>query len=164
MANLCIAALNSLRESLVGEGGVNGRLDEIAARDMVEPLTVEEERVVIRHAPPKLADEASVGRYPTIYLYCDRIENRLERKFSQFAGRVFLAVDVRVSGDSMEQLDGEIFRLTEAVTDTLASRHGRWTENLAFDGKYEVKFEAVRLGGRDFLQTSRVEIELLGHA
>lgn len=28
--------------------------------------------------------------YPQVYLYCNRIENRLEAKFAEFSGRVFL--------------------------------------------------------------------------
>ena len=119
---------------------------------------------MLRHAAVDLDDRNSRTVYPAIYLYCESIENRLERKFSEFSGRLALAVDIRASGENVRELDGVAARIAEAVADTLANRRGRWNNNLAYDGKYKTKFEPVRRGGRHFVQTARVELDLLAHA
>ena len=99
-----------------------------------------------------------------MFLYCDSIENRLERKFTDFSGRVFLVADVRVSGEEIAEIDGDAARIVEAVTGVLADHIGKWTDNLAFDGKFEVTFSPVRLGGVNYLQTAEIRIELIGCA
>ncbi len=164
MANLCIAALEAMRGFLLAPDGLNSRVYAIAVRDMVRFPEIKEEHVLIRHALAELVDSSATSVYPAVYLYCDRIENRLERKFTEFAGRVFLTAEVRVSGEDVEGLDSDAARLAEALTDVLADHHGQWTANAAYDGRYEVRFKPVKSGGVNFLQTATVEIELLAHA
>lgn len=164
MANLAIAALETLRSYLAAPDGLNSRVYAIAVRDMVRFPEIKDVNILIRHASPELADVGTSSPYPAVYLYCDRIENRQERKFSEFAGRVFLVAEVRVSGEDIEGLDGDAARLAEGVTEVAAAHHGQWTQNLAFDGKHDVRFEAVRRGGANFVQTARIELELLAYA
>lgn len=164
MANLAIAALETLRGYLLAPDGLNARVYAIAVRDMIRFPEIKDRNVVVRHASPELLDAGTTAIYPSVCLYCERIENRLERKFTEFAGRVFLVAEARVSGEDVEGLDGDAARLAEGVAETLAAHHGKWTEQLAFDGKYEVRFEPVREGGANFVQVARVEIELLAHA
>jgi hypothetical protein len=164
MANLCLAALETLRGHLLTPGGLNDRLAAISERDSIGFPTLDGRHVAIRHLPPDLTDANTASVYPAVFIYCERLENRQEAKFSDFSGRLFLAADLRVTAEKPGQLDGMAARLTEAFTATLGLHRGRWTENLAFDGRYEVRFEAARLGGKNFLQTAKVTIELLANA
>ncbi len=164
MANLAIAALKQVRAALLDVEGVNQRLYEIGVRDAVELPRFDDEQILLRHAGADLDDANSYTTYPAIYLFCESMENLLERKFSAFSGRLSLVVEVRASGDTVRELDGTAARIAEAVADTLADRRGRWNANLAYDGKHKTRFDPVKRGGRHFLQIARVELDLLAHA
>lgn len=164
MANLTLAAIEKMRALLLESGGLNDKLYEIARRDMVEPQTIADESLLVRHFGADASDANSDLEYPIVFLYCNRIENRLEAKFTEFSGRIFLTAEVRASEETLDLLDGQAARLAEAVTDALTPHRGKWTDHAAFDGRYETKFEAARVGGKNFMQTARVEIELLAHA
>ena len=164
MANLCIAAPLALRDFLLAPDGLNSRAYQIMVRDMVNLPELTEENVSLRHVSADLSDTSSPAIYPSVFLYCDSIENRLERKFTDFSGRIFLVADVRVSGEEISEIDGDVARIAEAVTEVLADHIGKWTDNLAFDGKFEVTFSPVRLGGVNYLQTAEINMELIGSA
>lgn len=164
MANLSLAALQQMRSFLIAPDGLNQRLRALAARDMVHEPEIREDQVIVRQIGPDLADAASKSVYPAVYLWCSRLENRLEVKFTAFSGRATLVAEARVSQETVAELDGSAERFAEAVTDTLAEHHGSWTAELAFDGRYEVKFGAVERGGVGYLQAARIEVELLANA
>jgi hypothetical protein len=161
---LCLAAAEKLREYLLATDGLGPRLYEISQRDMVEIPNIMPPNVTLRHAEPDFLAEATETVYPAVMLYCDRLENRLERKFTAFSGRVFLVADLLVTGHTMESVDGDAERVVEAVMDVLAACRGQWTENLAFDGRLEVELDAVRRGAVNYLGRARVRIELLACA
>ena len=164
MANLTLAAIEKMKALLLQPGGLNEKLHEIALRDAVDPQEFDEQTVLVRHFAADASDANTDLPYPQVFLYCNRIENRLEAKFAEFSGRVFLTAEVRASEETLELLDGQAARLAEAVVDSLAPYRGKWTENAAFDGRFETKFEGARVGGRSFIQSARIEIELLAHA
>lgn len=164
MANLTLSAIEKLRSLLLAPGGLNDKLYAIAVRDMVPPLELDEDSVLTRHFSADASDKNTDLVYPLVFVYCSRIENRLETKFSEFSGRVFLTVEVRASEEALDLLDGQAARMAEAVGDTLAEHRGKWTDYAAFDGRYETKFEPAKVAGRNFMQSARVEIELLAHA
>ncbi len=164
MANLCIAAIEKLREYLLAPDGANHRAYAIAVRDRVQPPLICDPNIVARHVTPELSDSSEDNLYPAVYLYCERLENRLERKFAAFTGRVHLVAEVRVSGESIASIDGNAARLAEAVMDVLADHRGQWTPELAFDGKLDARLKPVEPGGAQFRQTARIEIELIACA
>jgi hypothetical protein len=110
-----------------------------------------------------LADENVPVLYPAVYLYSERMDNRLIEKFRKFSGSIVVMAELRVSGERFADLEGQLARYVEAVGAVLGRNQGAWTENLAFDGAYEVRFEPIRLGGKNFIQSARVEIELQAH-
>ncbi len=163
MANLCLAALEELRGFLLASDGINAALAEIAGRDQVELRILMEENVSIQNVPADLADQNVPVFYPALYLFCERMDNRLQEKFTRFSGAIFLVAEVRVSGERFTELGQQLTRYVEATTTVLGEHIGQWTEHLAYVGMFEVRFDEIRLGGRNFLQTARVEIALQGH-
>ena len=163
MANLCIGVLEKLRGYLVAPDGLNAQVHAIAVRDMVQFPEITERDVALRHAAVDLLDESGDSHYPVVYLFCERVENRIERKFAKFAGRIVVVADIRVSEDTVERLGQNAARLAEAFSVVLANHRGYWTDEVAFDGRYEIKFNPITEGGVNFVQTARIEIELLGH-
>jgi len=164
VANLCLAAAEQLRDFLLAPDGLGPRLYAISQRDMVEIPNVMPPNVILRRADPDFLDENSETVYPAVLVYCERLENRLERKFTAFSGRLFLVADVLVTGQTLESIDGDAERVAEAVMDVLAERRGQWTENLAFDGRLEVELEPARRGAVNYLGRAKVRLELLACA
>ena len=163
MASLCLAALDKLREFVLASDGANLTLATISARDMVHLPALMDRNVLIQNVPAKLADENNATVYPAVYLYCDRMENALIEKFTKFSGLIFLVADVRVSGERIEGLDKDLARYVEAVRAVLGANQGQWTDNIAYSGAYNVRFRKVELGGRNFIQSAQIEVELQAH-
>lgn len=161
MANLCLAAAEQLRDYLLAADGLGPRLYAISQRDMVEIPNFMPPNVILRRADPNFHDEITETVYPAVLVYCERMENRLERKFTAFSGRVILVADVFVTGQTLESIDGDAERVAEAILEILAEHQGQWTDNLAFDGRLEVDFEAARRGAVNFLGRAKVRLELL---
>jgi hypothetical protein len=163
VANLCLGALEKLRAFLLAGDGVNAALAGISSRDGVHLAALSEPTVGIQNVPAELADENLAVVYPVVYLYCDRMDNLQIEKFTRFSGPLFLIADVRVSQEHLAGLDQQLARYVEAVQAVLGSHLGKWTENAAYGGGHRVQFREVMLGGRNFLQTARVEVELQAH-
>ena len=164
MANLCLAAAEKLKEYLLAPDGLGPRLYAISQRDMVDIPNIMPPNVVLRRAAPDFQDENAETVYPAVLVYCERLENRLERKFTAFSGRLFLVADILVTGQTLHSIDGDAERVAEAVMDVIAEHHGQWTENLAFDGRLDVDFDAAQRGAVNYLGRARVRLELLACA
>ena len=88
MANLCLAALESLRTFLLASDGINAELAVIGGRDMSYLAPLMDETVLFQNVPAALADSNEPVVYPAVYLYSDRLDNRLLEKFSKFSGLI----------------------------------------------------------------------------
>jgi hypothetical protein len=115
--------------------------------------------VLVHNIGPDLADQNRSTIYPAIYLYAARMEN-LRLRFGAFAGPLRLVADLRSTGERYDHLERDLTSLVERVTAALASRTGSWGEGLIYSGAYAVKFEPIRLGGRNFIQSAKIEIEI----
>lgn len=164
MANLCLAALETLRGFMLAPDGVNSDLAAIAVRDEVICPELKERQILLWHVPAPLADSNEPLDYPTLYLYCDRMDNRLERKFRAFSGPIFIVAEIRFSAPSFENLEQRANQYVEAVTSVLGRHLGKWTDSVAFNGAYEVQFKPVETGGLGFLQRAEIAVELQAHA
>lgn len=158
MASLCITGLEKLKTILLVSA--NAALAEIGARDQVYWRPLEDKSVRLENIPADLADENRSVVYPALYLYTARMENLLRRKFAGFAGPIRFVADVRCTGERYEGLERELASYVEAVTTGLEANTGSWDQNLIYNGAYTVKFEAVKLGGRNFIQSAKIELEV----
>ena len=163
MANLCQSAIDKLREFLLDAPGANSQLAEISARDMVHLLPLTQENVRTQRIAAKLADENAPVTYPGVYVFCDRMENEMAAKFRRFSGRIFVVADVRVTNERFEGLGEELRRYVEAVRSVLADHQGKWTDQIAFGGGFQVRFRQIELGGRNFIQSAQIEVALQAH-
>ena len=163
MANLGLAAMEYLRGLLLAGEGLSYQVGLIAARDGVELAGFSEGSVLIQNVASDLADENVPVSYPVVYLYCERMDNRLIEKFRKFSGSVAVAVELRVSGERFADFEAKLSRYLEALGVVLGNNQGSWTDNVAFDGAYEVRLERIRLGGKNFVQSARVSVELQAH-
>lgn len=106
------------------------------------------------------SDRAKGIKYPQVVVYCVRIENSLRQKFQQFSGRVDMIVEVRHSADRLDRLDAETREYVEAVLRVLEKSRGELSEGLYYSGRYDVRFEPVGKGGKNFAQVAKVGLTL----
>lgn len=163
MANLCLAALEYLRAAVLAPDGINPAISAIAARDNFELGAVHELQVLLQNIPSDLADENEAVVYPNISIYSKTLDNALLEKFAKYSGPMTLVMEVRVSAERYLLLERELARYVEAATEVLGARRGQWTPNLAYNGGYKVEFKEVRLGGKNFIQSARIEVVLIAH-
>jgi len=160
MSYIATTATAAMTELLSGQTGVHYRLAQRLVEsdgplsELVSPL------IRTGHLSVEMADKAQGAAYPQLFVYCERIQNLLREKFSPFSGTVHVAVEVRHSQDRLERLQERAQLYTEAILDVLESCRGEWRPGYCFGGRYEVKFEPVRHGGKNFVQIVRITVPL----
>lgn len=116
--------------------------------------------IIELQAPVDLGDKAITVRYPVMHVYCERIVNSLKEKFRSFSGTADLSVEVRVTHEHAGGLQAQLQSFVAAVTGAIHANRGQWAEGLYQTGAYEVVFAPVRRGGRNFIQSARVRLEV----
>lgn len=154
-ANIATAQLAAL---LRGDDGVNAAVATLLFEDLTTPLPVNE--IIELHAPADLTEKAANVKYPVIHVYCDRVVNSLREKFRTFSGTADLNIEVRVSHDHLEELQKQLQYYVQGITDVLDRKRGTWTSGMFYSGGYEALFSPVKRGGRNYLQSARIKLEV----
>lgn len=160
MLSVCTSATDSVWRLLTARDGLNAQLDllrqsGVLASDSDAAIAVEK-----GHYSAELGDRAKGAKYPHVIVYCVRVENSLRQKFQTFSGRVDLVIEVRHSSDRLERLESEVQIYVEAILNMITRKRGDWAEGLYFSGRYDVRFDAVGRGGKNFSQTAKVGLSL----
>jgi hypothetical protein len=58
----------------------------------------------------------------------------------------------------MNDLQPSLQTYVEAVTDVLDKKRGRWATGMFYTGGYEIEFGPIKRGGRNFVQSAKVEL------
>jgi hypothetical protein len=140
--------------------GVNAAVAQLATDSGVALAPVPPDHIVAQNVPFDLAERSQVVKYPVVHVYADRVRNMLTEKFRTFSGKVRTVVEVRISQDRLEGIEDQLRLYVDAVTQVLDANRGSWGQGLFFAGGYEVAYEAVRHGGKNFLQIAKVTFEV----
>lgn len=159
MARTESAATGFLAELLRGDTGADYWLGVLRAENSELPAFGSVE-VLQQHVAAEIAERAGSVRYPVAYVYCDRVLNPLREKFRTFSGTAQLNVEVRVSHDHIGELQKQLQMCVEAVTNVLDGRRGAWSAGLFYGGGYEIAIGPVKKGGRNFIQSAVVRLEV----
>jgi hypothetical protein len=116
--------------------------------------------IVTQNMAMDIWERASVVKYPLIQVYSDRVRNLLTEKFRTFSGKVRTVAQISVSQDRIEGLENQTRLYVDAVTAVLDANRGSWGQGAFFTGGYEVAFDPVKQGGRNFLQVAKVTFEV----
>lgn len=108
----------------------------------------------------ELAERSTEVQYPAVHVYCERMVNKQREKFRRFSGTLQMTVEVRVSQDRLEGIEGKLQSYAEAVTQVLDRNRGDWSEGMFYTGGYEVAFGPVKRGGKNFVQVAKVAFEV----
>lgn len=160
MTRIGTQAVRELASRLRAETGLPFALARLEESEGLPSGTVEPAKVIETNASSELLEKRAGATYPSVHVYCERIENKLAEKFRTFSGVVSMVAEVRVSGDRVEGLETSLRLQVEAITSVLDLSRGSWGGGAFYGGGYVVEFEPLRHGGRHYVQSARVRFEL----
>lgn len=158
MSQTATLAVSHLADLLRSSEGVNAAC--AALLPVEPPSAVEIGDILELYAPAELTEKAANVRYPVIHVYCDRIVNSLKEKFRTFSGIADLNIEVRVSHDHLGELQKQVQYFLQGITAVLDSKRGAWSSGMYYPGRYEILYTAVKRGGKNYLQSARVRLEV----
>lgn len=161
MAQTASMTAQKLVEFLTEPGtGLGPVVANLANNASVELAAIPPEHVIQQNTPIALAERSQAVKYPVVHVYSDRVQNLLIEKFRTFSGKIRTVAEVRVSQDRIEGLEDQVRLYVDAVTQVLDTNRGSWGQGMFFTGGYEVKFDPIQHGGRNFLQVAKVIFEV----
>ena len=143
----------AMMRSEAGVGSVMAELAEQANAGVPTPPAQ-----ILEQMPP--AEAVAADRYPSIYVFCERLTNRLAEKGRTFSGQARMTIECRVSQDRLEGLEKSVLLMADAVGRVLSAGRGNWTAGMFHDGTYEVQYGPARKGGKNLVQTARITFDL----
>lgn len=158
MARITRIATSALSGRLSGENGLPDKVGQLIMAGDIQLSPLSAADILERHVAAEVAEKTSGVRYPVVYVYCEKVKNDLREKFRTFSGTADLAVDIRVSHEHMNDLQSSLQTYVEAVTDVLDKRRGQWGGGVFYTGGYEIQFGPIKRGGRNFIQSAKVEL------
>ena len=160
MAQSASSTTREFARRLRDSSGLPFTVGAIAEREGIGLPAIDEANVFTRNFSADMAEKALSAKYPSIYVYCDRVNNDLGEKFRTFSGTATMNAEIRVSHDHVDGLEQSLQLYVEALTDVLDNNRGPWQTGMFYPGRYEVQFGAVKPGGKRFLQTAKVRFEV----
>jgi hypothetical protein len=145
---------------LTGTGGVNSSLIGTAQGNgqSIGPLSTTQVRA--QNVSADIADQSSLVQYPAVNVYCDKVVNSLSEKFRTFSGTVQTTVELRYSQDRLEGLQDAVEIYADAIAQVLTANRGDWGNGMFYCGQYQTVFNAVKHGGKNFLQVAKIVFEI----
>jgi hypothetical protein len=113
-----------------------------------------------QNASADISEKAGQAHYPALLVYCDKMSNTLKEKFRQFSGKAHMVVEVRHSQDGLETIEANLQTYVDAVCALLDDSRGDWGDGAFYTGGYDVAYEPVARGGKNFLQRAKVGFDV----
>jgi hypothetical protein len=154
-------ALTSIVVSMLTSvtGGVSVRIAAMEEDDS-SLQAVGIRNIVALNASVEISEKTGFVQYPALVVYCDKVSNTLKEKFRQFSGKVHMVVEVRHSQDELAGIESNVTVYTDAVCALLDDSRGDWGGGLFYVGGYDVSYEPVGRGGKNFLQRAKVGFDV----
>ncbi|MDE3194937.1 MAG: hypothetical protein KGN84_01230 [Acidobacteriota bacterium] len=140
--------------------GVNIRIGAIESADSAVSGVPGIRALLALNASVDVAEKTGHAQYPAVLVYCDKLVNSMKEKFRQFSGKAHMVVEVRYSQDRLESLEANTQTCVDAVCALLDDSRGDWGNGAFYPGGYEVTYEPVGRGGKNFLQRAKVGFEI----
>jgi hypothetical protein len=162
MAGIGGTTTKRVAELLMSSNGLNSSIHQAALSARVQLSEIAPEHVFAQNVAFEVTERTGVAKYPSIHVYCERVANEMREKFRTFSGRIRMVVEIRVSQDRLEGLESQLHGYADAVTRVLDSNRGDWGSGMFYAGGYEINFGAVKKGGKNHIQSARVEFNVEG--
>jgi hypothetical protein len=157
IVDTCNALVERALAVFSGDSGINAQLTAMALTRPLPALTT----ILKMSAPVEVYEKTTALRYPVATICCERVKNTQAEKFRMFSGSALLVVDIRVSGERAEDLEISLNTYVQAACLVLEGAVGPWTTIGTYTGTYDVKFQAMRYGGKQFTKSARIEFDVL---
>ena len=131
-----------------------------AAKLSVAAATIPPPQVVSLNIASDVIEKSAGTHYPSIHVYCEKLNNQLREKFRAFSGTARMAMEIRVTHDRLDGIVNLIQIYADAATEVLDTHRGDWGQGLFFPGAYELTYGTVKHGGRNFIQTAKLAFDL----
>src|SRR5665213_2960028 len=139
--------------------GVNARITTIEANDpSLKGVGIKS--IVSQNVSIEIAEASGQAQYPALLVYCDRVQNLLQEKFREFSGRVHVVIEVRHTQETLEMIEQNTEMYADAVCALLGEARGDWGDGASYSGGYQVDYEPVARGGKNFVQRAKVSFAL----
>jgi hypothetical protein len=160
MAGITGVVVNSLVSMLQSQSdGVNVRL---SAMDLADPaLTAAGIRnVSASNRPIEISETAGPALYPALAVYCDKMSNTMKEKYREFSGSAHVVVEVRHSQAFIDGIENTLQVYVDAVCALLDDSRGDWGGGIFYSGGYDIAYDAVVRGGKNYLQRAKVGLNV----
>ncbi len=152
-ASICV---DRFLEIMRSETGLIGALRVLSPLTGLEIPDLTDRQILGSNVSYELLEKTVGAKYPSVHIYCDKVSNTLREKFRSFSGTVQLTAEVRVSQDRLEGIEDTLKQYTDALTSVLDHNRGDWAPGVQFTGGYEIAYQPVKHGGKNFLQTAKI--------
>ena len=160
MAQVGARAVNTFLGILRAEEGLALGLANVSAAANIELPSLGDRQILAQNIAFELEEKTAGAQYPSYHIYCEKLSNTLQEKFRTFSGTARMVAEVRVSQDRLEQIESKLQQYVDAVIGVLDLNRGDWGSGMFYSGGYEVVFQPVKHGGKNFLQTAKVTFEV----
>jgi hypothetical protein len=116
--------------------------------------------ILAQNVSADISEKTGHAHYPALLVYCDKMSNTLKEKFRRFSGKAHIVVEVRYSQDGLDTIESNLQVYVDAVCALLDDSRGDWGGGSFYTGGYEVGYEPVARGGKNFLQRAKVGFEV----
>jgi hypothetical protein len=140
------------------DAGVGAQMAELSTESGVEVTAIAPAQILEQGAPPP--DYPAAERFPAVYVTCESLSNLQTEKGRRFSGKARVVVECRMTQDRVDGLDAKVRLVADAVTETLFQSRGQWNDSMFFGGGYEVRYGAMKRGGKNVVQSAQVTIEI----
>ena len=86
--------------------------------------------------------------------------NALKEKFREFSGTAQMVIEVRHSQAQVVGINGNLQTYVDAVCALLNDSRGDWGSGFFYAGGYEINYEPVARGGKNYLQRAKVRLDV----
>lgn len=160
MNTLGSRAATNVIQMLLGPTGINSGLASLTAPDNQMIAPVDNGHIYGQNVSADLAERSTTTKYPSVYVYCEKIANTLTEKFRSFSGSLLMAIDVRHSQDRLDGLQNAVELYVDSITQVLTGGRGDWGNGLYYSGGYDVTLGAVKRGGKNFVQAAKITFRI----
>jgi len=160
MARIASATTQTLVALLRSASGLASSVADVARRENIELEEFDETTIVTGNPAGDWAERGRPGRFPVVFVYCDKVSNLQREKFRCFSGVARLNIELLVSGERQEALEQKLQFYVDAITDVLEGNRGDWGQGIGYGGGYEIQFAALKRGGRNYTQNAKVSLEV----
>jgi hypothetical protein len=161
MANVGTLASARFLQFLQTPAGLSENLAAVTELAGITLPDIAPNQILSQNVAQTLVERSLDVKYPTLLLYCEKINNDLREKFRTFSGKARMAVEVRVSQDRLEGLEKLLAIYADTVTRVLDQNRGDWGGGMFYTGGYEAVFSEMTHGGKNFIQTAKITFEVL---